>query len=95
MIYKEVLDYKTQLQLNELPQISSFILTLKTALSETDFMIFKCYEASLSNEPMPYNLEELLAERKSWRKQINELEELLEIKSLEAKNLLLDESEKE
>ena len=50
---------------------------LKLFLLETDFKIIKCYEASLLNEPLPYNLQELIAQRKAWREEINELESTL------------------
>lgn len=48
---------------------------LKLFLLETDFKIIKCYEASLLNEPLPYNLQELIAQRKAWREEINILRE--------------------
>jgi hypothetical protein len=47
---------------------------LKVMLSSSDYKIIKCYEASLLSEEMPYNLEELLAQRKAWREEINALE---------------------
>jgi len=48
---------------------------LKLFLLETDFKIIKCYEASLLNEPLPYNLQELIEQRKAWREEINILRE--------------------
>jgi hypothetical protein len=47
---------------------------LKKLLEDTDYKVIKCYEAQLGNEEMPYNLTELLAERKAWRDEINALE---------------------
>jgi hypothetical protein len=47
---------------------------LKKLLQDTDYKVIKCYEAQLGNEEMPYNLTELLAERKAWRDEINQLE---------------------
>ena len=47
---------------------------LKTQLLLTDYQVIKCYEAQILNEPMPYNLEELLAQRKAWRDEINAIE---------------------
>jgi hypothetical protein len=47
---------------------------LKVMLSSSDYKITKCYEASLLSEEMPYNLQELLTQRKSWRAEINTLE---------------------
>jgi hypothetical protein len=50
------------------------ILELKKQLETTDYKVIKCYEAQLLNEEMPYNLQELLAQRKAWREEINALE---------------------
>jgi hypothetical protein len=47
---------------------------LKKLLEDTDYKVIKCYEAQLGNEEMPYNLTELLAQRKAWRDEINALE---------------------
>jgi hypothetical protein len=47
---------------------------LKTMLKDTDYQIIKCYEAQLLNEEMPYNLQELLSQRKAWRDEINAIE---------------------
>ncbi len=43
-----------------------------------DWKIIKCSEAKLAGEPMPYDLDELLAKRAEVRKKINELEKELE-----------------
>jgi hypothetical protein len=50
------------------------LLYLKNLLKETDYKVIKCYEAQLGNEEMPYDLQELLAQRKAWRDEINALE---------------------
>jgi hypothetical protein len=47
---------------------------LKENLSLSDYKVIKCYEAQLLNETMPYDLQELLNERKLWRDEINRLE---------------------
>jgi hypothetical protein len=47
---------------------------LKEYLKNDDYKIIKCYEAQLLNEQMPYNLQELLTQRKAWREEINNLE---------------------
>jgi hypothetical protein len=52
----------------------STIESLKRNLIQTDYKVIKCYEAQLLNEPMPYDLPALLAERKAWRNEINTLE---------------------
>lgn len=51
---------------------------LKNSLNETDYKIIKCYEASMRQLPLPYNLEELAAQRDAWREEINQLEAELE-----------------
>jgi hypothetical protein len=53
---------------------TSLIESIKENLNATDYQVIKCYEAQLLNEPMPYNLQELLAQRKAWRNEINTLE---------------------
>jgi hypothetical protein len=52
----------------------------KILLQETDYKIIKCYEAFMRQLPLPYNLEELAAQRDAWRAEINQLEE--ELKAL-------------
>lgn len=47
---------------------------LKIKLSETDYKVTKCYEAFMRQLPLPYNLEELAAQRDAWRAEINQLE---------------------
>lgn len=53
------------------------IWQLKSKLSETDYKILKCSEASLLGQEMPYDLDAVVAERDEWRAQINALEEKL------------------
>lgn len=50
------------------------IWALKEQLAQGDYKIIKCAEAQLTNEPMPYNVAELVAERNAYRAEINELE---------------------
>lgn len=50
------------------------ISELKQMLADTDYKIIKCYEASMLGQELPYNLEELVAERDEWREEIRELE---------------------
>lgn len=47
---------------------------LKGLLTDTDYKIIKCYEASMLNREMPYDLEALVSERDAWRQEINDLE---------------------
>lgn len=58
-------------------KISAKVSKLKKELEDSDYKIIKCYEASMTQSQMPYNLEELVAERESKRSEINRLEELL------------------
>ena len=53
------------------------IWQLKAKLSETDYKILKCTEASLRGQELPYDLDAVVSERDGWRAQINELEEKL------------------
>lgn len=56
------------------------IQTLKDALTASDYQVTKCYEASLTGLPLPYDIAALHAERQSQRDKINELEARLEEK---------------
>jgi len=60
--------------------ILSEIKNIKIVLESTDYKIIKCYEAFMRQLPLPYNLEELSAQRDAWRAEINQLEE--ELKAL-------------
>lgn len=46
---------------------------LKQRLSESDYMVIKCVEASLCGNALPYDIEELHRERNELREQINRL----------------------
>ena len=50
------------------------IWELKDALAQGDYKIIKCAEAQLTGEPVPYDIEALVAERNAMRAEINELE---------------------
>lgn len=50
------------------------IEALKTQISETDYQIIKCYEYSLVNKELPYDIELLHNERQTLRDEINQLE---------------------
>ena len=50
------------------------IETLKAQLAASDYKIIKCFEYSMADEEMPYDIEELHAERQAIRDSINELE---------------------
>lgn len=50
------------------------IWELKDQLAQGDYKVIKCAEAQLTGEPMPYDIEALVAERNAMRAEINELE---------------------
>jgi hypothetical protein len=50
---------------------------LAAELSDSDYKVIKCYEASLIGEPMPYDVEILVSSRQTIRNQINQNEILL------------------
>lgn len=61
------------------------IAKLKQQLSDSDYQVTKCYEASLIGDVLPYDIGELHKNRQSIRDKINELEnELLEILNISA-----------
>ena len=60
--------------------IESRVSHLKNFLYDSDYKIIKCYEAFMRQQTLPYNLEEISAQRDAWRAEINELEE--ELKNL-------------
>lgn len=47
----------------------------KALLKKGDYKVIKCMEAQLMNKELPYNIDELTAERDAIRAEINELEE--------------------
>lgn len=60
----------------------SQIAILQSQLSSTvspigDWKIIKCYEAKLLNQPLPYDIEELMQQRQEVRDKINELQKQL------------------
>lgn len=58
-------------------KVQADIQALKGMLSDSDYKILKCYEASMSGDVMPYDIEALHSGRQSKRDKINELEQLL------------------
>lgn len=68
----------SQEEIDELdnPTKEQEIITAKRQLEETDYKIIKSSEYQLLGLEVPYNLEELHAERQALRDNINELENL-------------------
>ena len=50
-------------------------LELFEMLKDTDYKVVKCFEAFMAKEPMPYDFDQLKAQRQSWRDEIAKLEE--------------------
>lgn len=64
-------------------KIQGEIEAIKAELSETDYQVIKCYEASLVGEELPYDIKALHTERDLKRAKINTLEtNLLNLTSL-------------
>ncbi len=61
----------------DVQSVKDEIQALKDSLSESDYKITKCYEASLLGTELPYDIEELHAQRQAERDKINELEAFL------------------
>lgn len=55
-------------------KIRGEIDAIKAELSETDYQVIKCYEASLVGEELPYDIKALHEDRNEKRAQINALE---------------------
>ena len=58
-------------------KIREEIKEFKEKLESTDYQIIKCFEYSLLNIDLPYDLEKLHTERQTMRDKINALEETL------------------
>ena len=65
---------------SKIEKLSINLSNAKSNLQSTDYQIIKCYEAFMRQLPLPYNLEQLSAQRDAWRSEINQLEE--ELKAL-------------
>ena len=75
---QEWVEDMSQEEIDELdnPTKEQEIITAKRQLEETDYKIIKSSEYQLLGLEVPYNLEELHAERQALRDKINELENL-------------------
>lgn len=63
----------------DIQKVNTEIQSLKDDLSASDYRVMKCYEASLTGEKLPYDIDLLSADRQAKRDRINELEARLEI----------------
>lgn len=69
--------------MDEREQMEQRIRDLTSLLSSSaspigDWKVIKCYEAKLQEQELPYDLNELMAERQKVRDEINELQEKLD-----------------
>ena len=55
-------------------KVKNSIRSLKEQLTDDDYKVIKCYEASLVGEQLPYDIQELHTQRQTIREQINALE---------------------
>lgn len=55
-------------------KVKKEIDNLKQNLSDTDYQVTKCYEASLMGDELPYDIAKLHKERQKIRDKINELQ---------------------
>lgn len=62
---------------NDINIINQKIKELKAKLSDTDYKVMKCYEATLLNLPLPYIMDDVHQTRQDYRDRINALEALL------------------
>ena len=58
-------------------RIKQQVADLKQALTDSDYKVMKCYEASMLGQPLPYDIDAVHSERQTMRNKINELEPLL------------------
>lgn len=72
----EFIGYK-YLKKFDVQKVRREIETLKAALTGSDYQVTKCYEASLTGLPLPYDMQTLHTVRQSQRDRINELQAIL------------------
>lgn len=58
--------------------VTAKINEYKAYLDDTDYKVMKCYEATLLNLSLPYNIDEVHQTRQEYRDRINELEQYLD-----------------
>lgn len=62
---------------NDPVKISKRIISLTKDLSDSDYKIIKCYEASLLKQEVPYDIESITTDRSLKRNEINRLKSIL------------------
>lgn len=76
VIDKEIVQVYTIID-NDKGKLGKEIGRIKKALSDDDYKIIKCYEASLLGKSLPYDLLSLHLERQAARDRVNELEAVI------------------
>jgi len=76
VIEEEVIEEINEV-VEEINETLNEINSLKAEIATTDYQIIKCYEYSLIGLGMPYDIEQLHADRQTLRDRINELESTL------------------
>ncbi len=71
-----VISYKYEVRFDT-QKVRSQIQELKDNLAASDYKITKCYEATMTSQPLPYDLQSVVMQRQEIRDKINELESLL------------------
>lgn len=61
--------------MTEREQLEQEIRNLECDLAASDYKVIKCYEYSLIGQELPYNVQEINAERQAIRDRINYLQE--------------------
>lgn len=61
----------------DIQKILNEIQSIKNSLLDSDYKVMKCYEASLMNNSLPYDMNALYEERQKQRERINELEKII------------------
>ena len=73
-----VYDETTGTYYNPTAETQAKIASLQSQLDQTDYKIIKCYEYSLVDKELPYDVAVLHSERQALRDEINTLQEELE-----------------
>lgn len=68
---------KTEIQ-DLIDEQTAIILSNQDKLSSSDYKVIKCAEATIQDQPMPYDVNQLIAERKGYRKAINDASDEIE-----------------
>ncbi len=74
--WQEIIKSEEYKYKKEKENVRNEILRLKEELFNGDYKIIKLMEATIKNEPLPYDVDEIIAVRRAKRDRINEIEHL-------------------